>query len=393
MTDTDKKDIDSVYQKTLLDILKKKQDIETSLNDFKKQQEDHLSKLNNIIIPFNSNCIQKIDSSTTEPTFDNNSNSNTFIISRTNNNKGGSFPRFKFRRENSYKIDGTMFKKIKITFRWAGSTDSYNYHNLANKTWCIGYGGGASGCRSDSNDHPPITPDFVSYIVNITNKSVLKNNNIEWFNWKGPDLDQNLDYKTYPCIWEFKEIVFILDQKASKKKLNDNFNKIAYKLSLLKNDIFMLKENYDDKNKYKINEEWNNVIKKSIELDKTYNDLLHKYNDYNTDIGSSDNSITVSKSKNLEYLGFIFLIVITIYIIVRIMVSTEETGIENIILTLMIMTFIYYIYTWYATKVSSIIKDYTPGILYNWIPDSVKNFFKILFDSINNKLLVFDYVK
>lgn len=388
MTDnTDTNQADHAYQTTLLDILKRKQDIETSLNDFKKEQEDYLSQLNNIIIPFTEECIQKIDSSTTAPVFNN--SKNIFSISRTGRS-GGSFPRFRFRRENSYKIDGTMFTKIKITFRWAGTIDSYKFHNLENKSWCIGIGSSASGCRSDSNDHPPITGEFVSYIVKIKDPGVLNNTNIEWMNWKGPDINSN---SNNPCIWEFKEIVFILDQTISKKKINDDFNKIAYKLSLLKNDVFNLKENYDDKNKNKFNEEWNNLIQKSKELDKSYNNLLHKYNDYNTDIGSSDNSSIISKSKNLEYLGFIFLIVITIYIILRIMITTEETAIENIILSLMIITIIYYIYTWYATKVGSTIKDYTPSILYNWIPQSIINFLNSLFDAINNKLLVFDYVK
>lgn len=385
-SDNQENPIDKVYQEKLLDILSRKQDIETSLNDFKKQQEDYLTRLDvtNINIPFTNDTIQIIDTSTRPLEFNN--STKTFTISRGNN---GSFPRFRFRPKPENKIDGTIFRKIKITFRWLGTEKSYNYHNLNNKKWCIGSGPKPSGCRSDSSDMPPVTGEYISYIINITDNDILNNKNIEWMNWKGPDMGPNQDSLNV-AKWEFKEIIFIQDHIKIKTLLDTKINEIKNKINLLKNDILELKKRDNSKT---LTNEWNNLIKKSVDLNNSYNNLLNEYNSYNTNIGSTNTSGRISKSKNLEYFGFMCSIIIMIYLIIKIMITQEETAIENIIFTLMIIIIIYYIYKLYASYVGSTIEKITPPILYKWIPESIRNFFYLLIDAINNKFLNFDYVR
>jgi hypothetical protein len=388
MNSNNQTELENVFKQKLSDILTRKQDIEMSLNDLKKIQEDLLLniKVDNII--FSNDYIQRIDSSTTNPSF--NSITNTFTISRNNNNNGGSFPRFRFKSNN--KIKGNIFKKLKVTFRWAGTSESYEYHNLANKTWCLGQGYGVTLCRTNTNSLPPKTGEYVTYIVNITNEAILKLDDIGWMSWAGPFMPNNLDYINNPAIWEFKEIFFISDTSKLNTLFNNIYISIKNKINLLNNDILSLKI-YDDNNKNKISDQWNTLIKTSEELNNSYNSLLHDYNDYNSNLGFKDNSIALSKSKNLEYFGFICLILFTILIIIRIIINKEETGIENIILALMIIVFIYYIYKWYANTIGSSIKKNTPSILYSWVPESVSNIFNTLLSAINNKLLVFDYVR
>lgn len=155
---------DSIYNQKLEDILLRKQSIASDLNIFKKNQEDLLSNIKAVHVDLNDNYIKKVDTSTDNPSF--NTLTKTFKITRNNNNKGGNFPRFKFKANNALK--GSIFKKIRITFRWAGSEQSYNYHNLNNKEWCIGKESNLTICRSDSMYLPPKTGEYVTYTITIT---------------------------------------------------------------------------------------------------------------------------------------------------------------------------------------------------------------------------------
>lgn len=178
----------------------------------------------------------------------------------------------------------------------------------------------------------------------------------------------------------------LTDNSYQKRLLDILSTKQDMELSI--NDFRKKQEDY-----LSATEEWNKLIEKSVNLNNNYNNLVNEYNNYNTHLGSIDSNNRISKSSNLEYFGFIFLIISMIFIIIHIVVTREETSIENIILTIMIIIFIYYIYISYNSYIGNIIQSNTPPVLYKWIPEGIRNFFISFKDAINNTLLNFDYVK
>lgn len=381
---------DSIYQQKITDILFRKTDIETALNDLKQQQLDYLSKLKNVNLVFSNDTVQRIptDQSIVSPSF--NPTKKTFTI-KSYYKSQASFPRFRFKAsDENNTIKGEYYKRLKITFRWAGTAQSYDSNNLLNKKWCLTAGGGVAGCRTASYDLPPKSGEYIEYIVTITNQGVLNSNKIDWMGWNGPSYDSAVDKENNPVIFEFKEISYIPDINRFNIRFNNLYNSIKAKINLLNKDIIELK-GYDNKNKYL--DEWNNLINSSNELNDTYNNLLEIHAQYNahSEIGSENESTRSFKSKNLEYFSFICLIIFTVIVMFRIMLTSEETFIENIIFILMFFSLIYYIYKSYGYNLLSKLISFIPPILYSWLPDSVTNTFNSLIDAINYKLLTFNF--
>ena len=370
------------YDSILTDILTRKGELELLLNDYKKLQSDYNNSLNNIKITFSSNNIQQIDGSTKSPIFY--PSLNTFTISRGNS---GSFPRFRFRPDNNV-LDGTKYKKVKVTFRWAGTVSSYDKHNLANKSWCIGIGSGASTCRTTEQPMPPKTGEYVTYTVNA-NHSAWNNANLEWLNWKGPSTDEKI-VNDYPLIWEFKDITIF--SVADTTELNKKYNEVKIKVQEVQSFISQF-NNFDIKNKDELTNQLKLLIKESDKLSNEYNNTLNNYNNYHTTLGQNKDKIMFSKSNNISYMGWIILIISIIWLLLRSIVKKEETTLEKIIFIIMILVIIYYIFALYGGWIINNLYKYTPSFLYKWMPPSVINFINALIDFINNKLLVFDYVK
>lgn len=370
------------YDSILSDILTKKSELELLLNDYKRLQTDYNNSLNSIKITMSPNNIQQIDTSTNKPIFY--PSLQTFTIARGN---AGTFPRFRFKPDNNI-LDGTKYKKVKVTFRWAGTITSYENHNLDSKKWCIGIGSNASTCRTTEQPMPPKTGEYVTYTVNA-NHSAWNNATLQWLNWKGPVTDEKI-VSDYPLIWEFKDITIYSIPNTT--DLNKRYNDVKNNIEQIQSFISQF-STFDIKNKDKLQEHLNLLIDKSDELNNEYNNTLNKYNNYHTTLGQNKDKILFSKSNNISYMGWIILIVSIIWLLVRSIIIKEETTLEKLIFIIMILVIIYYTFTLYGRLITNNLYKYIPSFLYKWIPPSVIDFINTFIDFINNKLLVFDYVK
>jgi hypothetical protein len=293
---------------TQFDNLKYKLNLD--INNYKELKSKYDIYIYNLIYNYSVDLSYKQNinqfDSTISPIIFNKSN-NSILIKRSS---GGSFPRFAFKSGDNI-FRGNDYNRIKVTFRWAGTPESYDYYGLDNKKWCIGIGNYPSLCRTTDAQMPPKTGEYVSYIL-TSNHGGWTNNNLQWLNWIGPSINYN---SNYDAIWEFKEINILMNN-TYKDKL---FSELKKKYQLVNNTINdmnnVIKQllGYDIIGKNEIKKTWGKMIEQSNELKKDYNNLLIKDDLSGQKI--EQNSFLILNS--IKYTGWILLNIILLTTLIK----------------------------------------------------------------------------
>jgi hypothetical protein len=283
--------------------------LNVNINNYKqlKRKYDNLVQVyeHNVNLS-NKQNVNRFDSTISPITFNIN---NSILIKRSS---GGSFPRFAFKPDNKI-FNGNDYNTIKVTFRWAGNPQSYDYYQLNNKKWCVGIGNGASLCRTTDDLMPPKTGEYVTYTLTSTHSRWI-NHNLQWLNWVGPSINYN---SKYDAVWEFKEIKILINEKYKLKLFNDL--KSSYKL--INNNINdmnnlikqLLKYDIIGKNEIKI--VWDKMLEKSNELNEDYNNLLiTNNNDLNAQKVEQNLFLTTN---SIRYTGWIILNIVLITVLIK----------------------------------------------------------------------------
>lgn len=201
----------------------------------KKNYEDFI-KDKNINVILNNENIKNIDDSVII-NFKKEFGESTSLYLTTYNK--GSYPHFIFKPNN--KIISSKDYTIKITLRWAGTPESYNFHKINEKKWCIGFE--ETRCKTNKDNMPPINGNYVTYSFNFNNYY----DNLTWIKWLiSSPLSNN---EEYPIVFEFKSIIFEFNSENKLKmeqELKDNYNNIISLFNILNNDIQTIL-NYDMK--------------------------------------------------------------------------------------------------------------------------------------------------
>jgi hypothetical protein len=296
----------STVEQNIYDLSSKLRHYENS-----KKYYDDFIKDKNINVILNENNIRSMDSSIAKIRYNKSlGTTSSFLITRST---GGSFPRFLF-KPNDKSLKGSDYK-VKITLRWAGTPESYNFHSLNTKKWCLGLSD--TLCRTTSANMPPINGEYVTYSVR-GNSNQWNNINLEYIKWLS---NSNIRYnKDNPFILEFKSIIFEFNSEYKiglERDLNSQYNNIINLFNTINTDIQMLL-NYDKININNNKDSWINLVNISNNLKKEYNNfLVNNYNAYNDFNAQSIDTSTLIKSNSLMYGGIILLNIIIISILFK----------------------------------------------------------------------------